>query len=423
MNLEESLNKLFSLHQFGIKLGLEKPKHLFNYLGNPQSKLKCFHIAGSNAKGSVASFISSILIEDGYKVGLYTSPHFVKFNERIRINGEMIDDNYVVKFMNDINKYIDEYEPTFFELTTAMAFKYFAENKVDYAVIETGLGGRLDATNVINPVASVITTISLEHTNILGNSIEEIAYEKGEIIKSHSKAFIGILPEQAKEVLQRKGFSVNTEFYNLEDNLRIENDHVILFNNERDYHLYETPLFGKYQLKNAALAILSILNSMNLKNTQSIFNGIKYVVKNSGIQGRYEVFNESPRVILDSSHNEEGITNFLNEFKEEKNKYNLREVIFGVMKDKNIKEMLKQFDNNFDKIFVTSFYYERAASVDQIKNIADELNINIEVISSPAEYIQEFVLNKSEECLVVLGSIYLLGEIKAKLIEKKLDIY
>jgi len=423
MNLEESLNKLFSLHQFGIKLGLEKPKHLFNYLGNPQSKLKCFHIAGSNAKGSVASFISSVLIEDGFKVGLYTSPHFVKFNERIRINGKMIDDNYVMKFMNDVNKYIDEYEPTFFELTTAMAFKYFKENNVDYAVIETGLGGRLDATNVINPVASVITTISLEHTNILGNSIEEIAYEKGEIIKSHSKTFIGILPAQAKEVLQNKTVSVNAEFYNLEDNLRIENDHVILYNGESNYHLYETPLFGKYQLKNAALAILSILNSMKLKNTQSIFNGIKNVVKNSGIQGRYEVFNETPRVILDSSHNEEGITNFLNEFKEEKNKYKSREVIFGVMKDKNIKEMLKQFDNNFDKIFVTSFNYERAASVDQIKNIADELNVNIEVISSPAEYIQEFMLNKSEECLVVLGSIYLLGEIKAKLMEKKLDIY
>lgn len=422
MNLEESLNKLFSLHQFGIKLGLEKPKQLFNYLGNPQSELKCFHIAGSNAKGSVASFISSILIEDGYKVGLYTSPHFVKFNERIRINGVMMDDAYVMKFMNELDKYIDENEPTFFELTTAMAFKYFKENKVDYAVIETGLGGRLDATNVINPVASVITTISLEHTNILGDSIEEIAFEKGEIIKSRSKAFIGILPEKAKEVIKKKSLSVNADFFSLEDNLRIENDHVILHTGESDYHLYETPLFGNYQLKNAALAIFTIINCMKLNSTQAFFSGIKNVIKNSGIQGRYEIYNESPKVILDSSHNEEGITNFLNEFKLEKDNYKSCKVIFGVMKDKNIKEMLKQFDNNFDKIFVTSFNYERAASVEQIKKIAGELNINIEVINSPAQYIQEFMLNKSEECLVVLGSIYLLGEIKAKLMEKKLDI-
>lgn len=422
MNLEESLNKLFSLHQFGIKLGLEKPKHLFNFLGNPQKELKCFHIAGSNGKGSVASFISSILIEDGYKVGLYTSPHFVKFNERIRINGVMIDDAYVMNFMNELNEYIDKNEPTFFELTTAMAFKYFKDNNVDYAVIETGLGGRLDATNVINPVASVITTISLEHTNILGNSIEEIAYEKGEIIKSHSKAFIGILPPKAKEVLQKKAVSVDTEFYNLEDNLIIEEDHVILKTGESNYHLYTTPLFGKYQLKNAALAILSIINCMKLNSTQAIFSGVKNVIKNSGIQGRYEVFNETPRVILDSSHNEEGITNFLNEFKVEKDKYKSREVIFGVMKDKNIKEMLKQLDNNFDKIFVTSFNYERAATVEQIMNIAEELNINIEVLVDPSKYIQEFILEKTEKCLVVLGSIYLLGEIKSKLMEKKLDI-
>ena len=171
MNLEEALEKLFSLHQFGIKLGLENICNLLDYLGNPQKELTTFHIAGSNGKGSTSSFINSILMEAGYRVGLYTSPHLVKFNERIRVNSEMIPDEYVVGFMNSLGDYIEKHSPTFFELTTAMAFKYFAEMKLDYAVIETGLGGRLDATNVLNPLASIITTISREHTNVLSDSI------------------------------------------------------------------------------------------------------------------------------------------------------------------------------------------------------------------------------------------------------------
>ena len=229
MNLEQALEKLFSLHQFGVKLGLDKPKKLFKHIGNPHNDLKCIHIAGSNAKGSVASFINSILIEDGFKVGLYTSPHFIKFNERIRINGEMIEDEYVIEFMNELNDYIDENEPTFFELTTAMAFKYFKDNKVDYAVIETGLGGRLDATNVIDPIATVITTISLEHTNILGNTLEQIAYEKGEIIKQDRKSVIGFLPNVAEKVIEKKAKSVNSELFRLKDNIKESNDFIMLF--------------------------------------------------------------------------------------------------------------------------------------------------------------------------------------------------
>ncbi|MFA7290175.1 MAG: Mur ligase family protein, partial [Melioribacteraceae bacterium] len=179
MNYKTALEKLFSLHQFGIKLGLDNTKDLLNFIGNPQKDLKCYHIAGSNGKGSTSSFIASILTEAGYKTGLYTSPHLIKFNERIRINGQMIEDNYVLEFMNSVESYIEKNEVTFFELTTAMAFKYFYDMKVDFCVIETGLGGRLDSTNVIFPLISIITTISLEHTNILGHSIEEIAAEKG----------------------------------------------------------------------------------------------------------------------------------------------------------------------------------------------------------------------------------------------------
>lgn len=418
MNLEESLQKLFSLHQFGIKLGLEKPKQLFSHLSNPQNNLKCFHIAGSNAKGSVSSFITSILMEEGYKVGLYTSPHYVKFNERIRVNGQMIADEYIMSFMNELNEYININEPTFFELTTAMAFKYFAEQKVDFAVIETGLGGRLDATNVIDPIASVITTISLEHTNILGDTLKQIAYEKGEIIKRGRKSFIGLLTAEAQNVLINKANSVNSELYNLREVLQINKDSVTLIEGSKKINLYSTPLIGNYQLKNAALAIHTVINSISFKSYRSIYSGILNVIKNTGIQGRYEIFNENPKIILDSSHNEEGINNFISEFKNEKDNYNNRAVIFGVMKDKDIKKMLLQFDNIFDKINITTFEYERAATIEQIKDIADSIGVKVNLIPDPVEYILRFKTETGKKCLVVLGSIYLLGQIKSKLMNK-----
>ena len=416
MNLEQALEKLYSLHQFGVKLGLEKPKELFAHIGNPQNDLKCIHIAGSNAKGSVASFITSILIEDGFKVGLYTSPHFIKFNERIRVNGKMIEDEYVTKFINELDDYIDENEPTFFELTTAMAFKYFVESGVDYAIIETGLGGRLDATNVIDPISSVITTISLEHTNILGDTIEQIAYEKGEIIKEGRKTIIGLLPLEAENVIEKKTVMVHSELFRLKDVLNIYKNSVSLNLSNRCITIYNTPLYGEYQLRNAALAILVVNKSIPLRDKDSVYKGINAVVKNSGIQGRYETYNESPKVIFDSSHNEEGIENFINEFQSEYDSYNKREVIFGVMKDKNISKMLKQFDKYFNNIYATTFQYDRAATIEQIVEIGKEIGIEVRPIREVNLYIQEFVEEKRNNCLVVIGSIYLLGNIKSKLL-------
>ena len=217
MNLEEALQKLFSLHQFGIKLGLDNIKKLLGYLGNPERKLDAIHIAGSNGKGSTASFISSILQEAGFKVGLYTSPHLIIFNERIRINREMISDDYILDFMNSIDLYIDNNSPTFFELTTALAFKYFSEQEVDFAVIETGLGGRLDATNVLNPMVSVITTISEEHTSILGTDLTSIAHEKGGIIKRSKDVVLGMLEQDPKSALINKAKELHSRYYLLEE--------------------------------------------------------------------------------------------------------------------------------------------------------------------------------------------------------------
>ena len=229
MDLETSLKKLFSLHTFGIKLGLENIVGFLNHLGNPQRELKTIHIAGSNGKGSTASFISSILQEFGYKVGLYTSPHFVKFNERVVINGKQIDDEYISVFISENEKYIDEHQLTFFEVTTALAFQYFREMQPDYCVIETGLGGRLDATNVLDPLAVVITSISLEHTNVLGNSIEQIAFEKAAIIKNNSKVFTGMLVKEASDIVKNKCEETHSEYSKLEDYISKDLNKVRLF--------------------------------------------------------------------------------------------------------------------------------------------------------------------------------------------------
>ena len=309
MNYEESLEKLFSLHQFGIKLGLENINKLLAHIGNPEKELKAIHVAGSNGKGSTSSFIASILTESGFKVGLYTSPHFINFNERIRINGVEVPNDFVTSFMNKNNEFITRESPTFFELTTAMAFKYFAEHGVDYAVIETGLGGRLDATNVLQSLASVITSISLEHTNILGTTIEEIAYEKGEIIKPNQQVFIGSIPDSAKEVIIKKANKENCKYYELNSYAVFSTSGSTVRLKGETIEINKLPLKGKYQFKNASLAVLTISKLFQNISKSIIFKGLDNVITNTGIQGRYETYNNSPKVISSYSSSETSIPN------------------------------------------------------------------------------------------------------------------
>ncbi|MBU1101407.1 MAG: bifunctional folylpolyglutamate synthase/dihydrofolate synthase [Bacteroidetes bacterium] len=415
MELKQALDKLFSLHQFGIKLGLDNIKKLLEQIGNPERNLKAIHIAGSNGKGSTASFTASILQEAGYKVGLYTSPHLVRFNERIRINGVMIPDSYVRDFMTELKNYIDEYSPTFFELTTAMAYKYFKESGIDYAVIETGLGGRLDATNTIDPLASVITTISKEHTNILTDDIRTIAYEKGEIIKENRKSFIGVLPEEAETVIVDKAGRSESQLFKLSEFLEKNIDFVKLSVEEFDYKIYHTPLPGFHQFNNAALAVLVLNKVFGLKDISVINKGIDKVIINSGIQGRFETYNEEPRIIFDAAHNEEGIESFVSEFAKIKNQFARKTIIFGAMKDKNLESMMIKIAGEFDEIFVTEIDYERAATINELKIIANKINIQIKETSAPVDMIQSFKKGENNHCLVILGSIYLLGKIKEDL--------
>ncbi|NLT50010.1 MAG: bifunctional folylpolyglutamate synthase/dihydrofolate synthase [Ignavibacteria bacterium] len=418
MDIQESLEKIYSLHQFSIKLGLESITNLMNHLGNPQNNLKCFHIAGSNGKGSTASFIASILREAGFKTGLYTSPHFVKFNERIRINGEMINDDFIADFLKNNHNYIVNNSVTFFEITTALAFEYFNSEKVDYAVIETGLGGRLDATNIINPIASVITTISLEHQNILGNTIEQIAKEKAGIIKQNGNIFTGLLQEKAFDVIKKISFDKSADLYNLSNYIYEKDNNVILKNIISEFRINNLPLYGNHQKINAALAVLSLNKELNFNNENILRKGLQNVIENTGIQGRYEIFYKYPRVIFDSCHNEEGVTVFLDEFKNEFFNYDKCYLIFGAMKDKNIRSMMILLKEYFSEILFTRIDNKRALNYKEFLELTDNLNLKSSIEENPDKVISNFIKTGKNECLVVLGSIYMLGSIKEKLILK-----
>ncbi len=416
MNYEESLAKLFSLHQFGIKLGLDNINNLLRHIGNPERRLRAIHIAGSNGKGSTASFISSILMEAGYSVGLYTSPHFIKYNERIRINGVEISDDYVVNFINKNNEYIDKNSPTFFELTTALAFQYFADNKVDYAVIETGLGGRLDATNVLQSVASVITSISYEHTNILGTTLESIAAEKAAIIKKNQKVFIGVLPKVAREMILSKVIKEKVELYELSKFVQFSESKSELQFGNQNIEISNLPLLGEYQIRNATLAVLTIINLFPNISVKSLLNGLKRVVPNSGIQGRYEIYSENPKIIFDSAHNSEGIKLFLNQFNKEESRYTKRNLIYGAMKDKNVKDILTDLAKHFDIIYGTEIEYERSLKINELVEIGSKCGVKVIPLELPAKFVSNFVNKSSAEVLVVLGSMYVLGRIKGGLL-------
>lgn len=419
MDIQESLNKLFALHTFGVKLGLENIQKFLDQIGNPQKRLKTIHVAGSNGKGSTSSFVASILMENGYKVGLYTSPHFVKFNERISIDGKYISDDFIANFIDKHQKFIDEFQLTFFEVTTAMAFEYFVFSDVDYAVIETGLGGRLDATNVLTPLACVITSISLEHTAILGDKLEQIAFEKSEIIKKGSKSFIGLLPEEAIKVVEKKCKSVKSPLFCLEEYINEKNDELQLYTEELEFDEWEVPLIGKHQKYNAALASLCAAKTFDIDDPAVITRGIKNVVKNTRLQGRYEIISDKPRIILDSAHNPEGITCLVNQFEKEKNNYKASSLLFGAMGDKNIDEMLLLVKDCFTSIYFYEINYERAASIGLLTERAEKHRVQFSVVKNLKKFIKEQLNGDKDNCLVVAGSMYLLGEIKSILPEIK----
>lgn len=358
MTYQETLSYLFSqlpMYQrvggAAYKVDLENTYKLCEYLKNPQRNFKSIHIAGTNGKGSTSHMLASVLQQSGYKVGLYTSPHLKDFRERIKIDGEMIPEAEVIEFVNRHQSNFEKINLSFFEWTVGLAFDYFSNKQVDIAVIETGLGGRLDSTNVISPEVSVITNIGIDHTQFLGDTLPEIAGEKAGIIKKDIPVVIGETQESIKEIFINKTKEVETTICFA--------DKVI------DYDI-STDLKGDYQAKNVKTA-LATLHCMIEKgwniSDENIEKGLLGVVKNTNLLGRWQILNEAPKVICDTGHNREGITEIVKQL--EGLDFNQLHFVFGVVNDKSI-------DNILELLPEDAVYYLCQANIPRALNL-DEL--------------------------------------------------
>lgn len=313
------------------KADLSNTLLLAKHLGNPENKIKCIHVAGTNGKGSTSSMLASILQEAGYKTGLYTSPHLKDFRERIKINGEDISETFVVDFIARNKPFFEEQSLSFFEMTVGLAFDYFAQENVDIAVIETGMGGRLDSTNIITPLLSIITNIGMDHTQFLGNTPEAIAGEKAGIIKPGIPVIIGEYTAETKPVFEQKAKETASEIY---------------FASDKTWPEYESALKGAYQQKNRAtvLQAIELLKAPLNINNDHIKAGLLNVLKNTGLRGRWEQIHSNPLVIADTAHNSHGLVPVLEQLLSQP--YKTLRFVLGVVNDKKLDEILSLFPEN-----------------------------------------------------------------------------
>lgn len=412
MNYEETLSYLYDLQRFGIKLDLSNTISLTKHLGSPHLKFPSIHIAGSNGKGSVAAILQSILSAAGYRTGLYTSPHLVDYRERIRIGDELIDKNFILNFVDDLKDEINKNGYTFFEVTTALAFSYFADRKVDIAVLETGMGGRLDSTNIVNPLISIITDISLEHINHLGTTLAQIAFEKAGIIKNGVPTITSAEDQGVFQVIknvcaQRKS-TLSEGFKNSDVRIhRLSLDQTIF--DFGQYKNLELNLGGRHQVTNACLAI-SAVEKLKETGWKIESNAVRNALKDVRWQGRLQIFRKNPLTLLDVAHNPAGtkaLVDALDEF------FSDKEIIFifGVMADKDYPSMLKEICRKAKFIVLTKPNYKRAADLELLKEVVVKQDKPYKILPQVKEaYI--FVLRnaKREDVICITGSHFTVGE-------------
>jgi len=322
---------------FKYKVDLDNIKNLSNHLGNPHHHFKTIHIAGTNGKGSTSHILSSILQESGYKVGLYTSPHLKDFRERVKINGSNIPEADVVEFVSSNKQYFEDNNFSFFEMTVGMAFDYFNNQKVDIAIVEVGMGGRLDSTNIIDPEISVITNIGLDHTKFLGNTLREIATEKAGIIKKGKTVVIGETQSEIADIFIDKATSLKS---------------AIIFADQKITNNYTTDLRGSYQKINIQTALCVVYELQKSKWNifqDSIIQGLSKVQINTGLSGRWTVLNQSPLTICDTAHNKEGLTIVLNDV--QSLNYSRLHFVIGFVNDKDLSSVIRLFPENANYYF------------------------------------------------------------------------
>lgn len=331
-----------------------------NHLGNPQNNFKSIHVAGTNGKGSTSHMLASILQESGYKTGLTTSPHLKDFRERIRINGELCTKEFVIDFVEKHQKFIEKIQPSFFEVAIAMAFEYFSQNKVDVAIIETGLGGRLDATNIIHPILSIITNIGWDHTNILGNTLVEIANEKSGIIKKKTPVIIGETSDELKNVFLDKAKTTESEIIFAEENFTQE---------------YDSDLKGIYQKKNQKTVISAIeqLKKLGFEISENnIANGLKSVIANTGLRGRWEILGNQPLIVADTAHNSHGLSEVQKQIST--TKFRHLHLVLGFVNDKDVTSILDFFPKDATYYFSQPEVPRKLEIQDLMKIVPEELD-------------------------------------------------
>lgn len=377
--------------------GLKNILDLAESLGNPQNKFKSIHIAGTNGKGSTANMLASILQETGLKVGLFTSPHLKDYRERIRINGEMISEEAVIQFIEDNKEELGQNKYSFFEMNTAMAFQYFAEEKVDIAIIETGLGGKLDSTNIITPILSIITSIGIDHSNILGSSLKEIAYEKGGIIKKGIPVVIGETLNETKTVFEAIAKELNSP---------------ILYSDKLKKIAYELELKGNYQQYNANTVLKSIeelIEQGYLITEEHIVKGLKGVSKNTGLLGRWQKLGEKPLIICDTGHNAHAIKILVEQILEQE--YEKLHIVFGMVSDKDIDDVLRLLPKDAVYYFCAP-NTNRAMNAGVLKEKASKYNLFGKSFESIALALKAAKETANERDMIFIGgSNFVIAEI------------
>ena len=432
MTYAETINYLFEKLPMFSRIGASAFKKdltntllLCEALGNPQNRFKSIHVAGTNGKGSTSHMLAAILQTGGYKTGLYTSPHLKDFRERIKINGEWCAENFVRDFTQRIQPLIDEIEPSFFEITVAMAFDYFAKQKVDIAVIEVGLGGRFDSTNVITPELSIITNIGWDHMNMLGDTLEKIAFEKAGIIKKGIPVIIGEVIPVTKPVFEQKVDSLSVdglispiiyaeeERYITEFQYKLTQLTVEVVDKKRDTHnIYHLDLSGIYQTKNL-LTVLAAAHCLQLKgwktDTDIIQKALPHVKRLTGLHGRWEIIHQHPTIVLDVAHNLDGMVQIKKQL--ELSDYHQLHIIIGMVKDKEIEGVLALLPKHAHYYF-TRAQIPRALHGDDLMHRAKKLGLQGNAFGNVQEAMKNALSHAHEnDMILICGSVFLVGEV------------
>ena len=405
-----------SVHRFGDKYDLIRMENACQMLGHPEKSFKSIHIGGTNGKGSTLSYLKNIYLQSGYRVGTYTSPYIVRFNERITLNYDEISDEELLYYINKIYDfnilYLNEHQDqiSFFELVTLISFLYFKDKKPDIVIVEVGLGGTLDATNVITPVASIITNIGTDHQHVLGNTLESIAKNKLGIVKPRVPLFTAYDQEELDDIFLARIHAQESQMYHLKDypirDVHYDEPTTFTFLNQS----YAINMRGVHQIKNASLAILAAntLHDMNILKVRE--NAFKKGLLDTFWPGRFEVID---KVILDGAHNVEGIQAFVHSLRTYYKSKKLI-VMLTIMQDKNLEAMISQFDSFFDKVIFTEITYARSEKAEKLHSLSKHPN---KVITK--DYRQALLENmpkNDEERLIITGSLYFISEVRKQLL-------